>query len=56
MIGAIFTFGLGYFVWKYVPNMISRCPKNLRLVLEIAGIILMIMGCVSLLSTIIHLF
>ena len=52
MIGSIIEIAVGYVVWKLVPGMISHCPKNLRLVLEIIGIVLMIMGVVSLIRSI----
>jgi len=48
MIGSIIEFGIGYFLWRYVPRMISECPKQLRLALEIIGIIIMVMGAISL--------
>ena len=52
MIGSIIQIAVGYAVWKFVPGMISHCPKKLRLVLEIIGIVLMIMGAVGFLRSI----
>lgn len=51
MISSLIEFVLGYFLWKYVPGMISHCPKLLRTILEVLGIVLMIMGGVSLVKS-----
>lgn len=52
MIGSFIEFGIGYFLWKYVPGMITSCPKKLRLVLEIIGIVIMIFGIISIINDI----
>lgn len=56
MISSIIEIALGYVIWGVVPGMISGCPKTLRLVLEIIGIIMMIAGGLSLLRWLLGLF
>lgn len=48
MISIIIEFGLGYFLWKYVPKMITKCSKKTKLWLEIIGIVLMALAVISL--------
>lgn len=55
MIGIIITFGLGYFIWKYVPKMISHCSKQKRQIIEIFGIILMVVSVISFITSLFHL-
>jgi len=50
MVSIIIELGLGYFLWKYVPKMITRCPKKTRRILEIVGIIFMVIGAISLVN------
>lgn len=55
MVGSIIEFGIGYFLWKYVPGMITSCPKKLRLALEITGIVIMVFGVISIINDITNL-
>jgi len=48
MISIIIEFGLGYFLWKYVPHMITKCSKKTKRWLEIIGIVLMVIAAISL--------
>ena len=50
MVLIIIELGLGYFLWKYVPKMITRCPKKTRRILEIVGIVFMVLGAISLVN------
>lgn len=50
MISIIIEFGLGYFIWKYVPKMITKCPKKTRRILEVIGIVLMVFAGISLVN------
>ena len=47
MVTIIIVFGLGYFLWKYAPKMISKCSKKTRRILEIVGIVSMVLGAIS---------
>ena len=55
MLGSVIEFCIGYFLWRYVPGMITSCPKMLRMGLEIFGIIIMVLGAISLVYDIINL-
>jgi len=48
MISIIIEFGLGYFLWKYVPKMITKCSKKTKRWLEVIGIVLMVIAAISL--------
>lgn len=50
MVSIIIEFGLGYFLWKYVPKMITKCSKKTKRWLEIIGIVLMALAVISLVS------
>lgn len=56
MIGSVIEIALGYFLWSTVPGMICQCPKKLRLVIEIIGILLMIAGGIGFLRNLLSLF
>lgn len=56
MVLIIIELGLGYFLWKYVPKMITRCPKKTRRILEIVGIVFMVLGAISLVNFVVFFF
>lgn len=47
MVSILIEFGLGYFLWKYVPKMISKCSKKTKKWLEIIGIVLMVLAVIG---------
>lgn len=56
MVSIIIELGLGYFLWKYVPKMITRCSKKTRRILEIVGIVFMVLGAISLVNFVVFFF
>lgn len=59
MIHCIIEIVLGYVMWKYLPGKITAAKPKVRgyidLGLQIVGIILMILGSISLFKNVVHL-